>query len=131
VLHHVPQCSRRQILQEFDKKQFNSTRNSAVEPTMLHDTECPGSSSNSEQDSTEDWRSTGNSVEQSEQDSCYLPVLATTGNPPKTQAPQAADQSVPEAHHHHHAEPGYEAAPVAQPAYGGTLDGQQGYGALR
>ncbi|KAK2727900.1 hypothetical protein QYM36_008395 [Artemia franciscana] len=39
-------------------------------------------------------------------------------------SPQAADQSVPEAHHHHHAEPGYEAAPVAQPAYGGTLDGQ-------
>jgi len=52
---------------------------------MLHDTECPGSSSNSEQGSTEDWRSTGNSVEQSEQDARYLPVLATTGNPPKTQ----------------------------------------------
>ncbi|XP_065582523.1 uncharacterized protein LOC136041709 isoform X2 [Artemia franciscana] len=48
-------------------------------------------------------------------------------------APQAADQSAPEAHHHRHAEPasqqGDEAAPVAQPAYGGTLDGQQGFGA--
>jgi len=48
-------------------------------------------------------------------------------------APQAAYQSAPEAHHHHHAEPapqqGYEAAPVAQPAYGAAFDGQQGYGA--
>ncbi|KAK2726885.1 hypothetical protein QYM36_007660, partial [Artemia franciscana] len=74
-----------QILQELDQKQFNSTRNNAVEPAMLCDTECPGSFSNSEEGSAEDWGSTGNSVGHSEQDARYVPVLATTGNPPETQ----------------------------------------------